>query len=133
MASPASSNHPSRSISVVRQKSRSRTRGEPSPIRELRDTLRLSRPLFARLMGCSERTLANWESGRHLPDIYKSRLNELQRLYTELSEAVDPKILGSWITTPNEEFNGLKPLELIERGETFRIWRMIFLLETGNR
>jgi transcriptional regulator with XRE-family HTH domain len=114
------------------KKSGSRARDEASPIREARDILKLSRPLFARLTGCSERTLANWESRRHPPDIYKSRLNEVQRLYMELSEAVDPKSIGSWITTPNEEFDGLKPLELIEGGETFRIWRTIFLLESGN-
>lgn len=91
----------------------------------------MTRPLFARLMGCSERTLANWESGRHLPEIYKSRLNELQKLYAELAESVDPAAIGSWITLPNEDFDGLKPLELIERGETFRIWRMIFSLKLG--
>jgi transcriptional regulator with XRE-family HTH domain len=135
MVTPASPKPPGRSMRasrVTRQKSGWRVRAEASQIREFRDVLKLSRPLFARLMGCSERTLANWESGRHLPDIYKSRLNELQRLYIELSESVDPQIVGSWIITPNEEFDGLKPLELIERGETFRIWRMIFLLKIGN-
>lgn len=109
-----------------------RVGGEGWPLRVFRDKLNLSRPLFARLMGCSERTLANWESGRHLPEIYKSRLNELQKLYAELAESVDPDGIGSWITSPNKDFGGLKPLELIERGETFRIWRMIFLPKPGT-
>jgi hypothetical protein len=78
-------------------------------------------------MGCSERTLSNWESGRRLPQIFTGRFNELQKLYTELANSADPETIGSWITTPHDEFGGLKPLELIERGETFRIWHLIFL------
>jgi transcriptional regulator with XRE-family HTH domain len=107
----------------------SRECSEATPLRELRDILRLPRPVFARLMGCSERALANWESGRRLPEIYRSRLGELQNLYNGLFETMEPKTIGSWITTPNDEFDGLKPIELIERGENFRIWRMIFRLQ----
>jgi len=106
--------------------------GEDWPLRVFRDKLNFSRPLFSRLMGCSERTLANWESGRHLPEIYKSRLNELQKLYAELAKSVNPDAIGSWITSPNNDFDGLKPLELIERGESFRIWRMLFLPKPGT-
>ncbi len=83
-------------------------------------------------MGCSERALANWEAGRSLPDIYRSRFNELRKVYAELSEVVDPDSIGDWLTTPNDEFDGLKPLELIERGDTFRLWRMIFFLKSGT-
>jgi hypothetical protein len=32
---------------------------------------------------------------------------------------------------PNDEFDGLKPLEVIERGEMDRLWDMIFYLESG--
>jgi transcriptional regulator with XRE-family HTH domain len=135
MATPASAKNPnrlSRAPHAQPQLSGVRVDGVGCPLRVFRDKLKLSRPLFARLMGCSERTLANWESGRHLPEIYKSRLNELQKLYTVLAESVDPEAIGSWITLPNEDFEGLKPLELIERGETYRIWRMIFLLKPGT-
>ena len=103
-----------------------------NPLKELRDALGLSRPVFARLMGCSERALANWEAGNPIQDIYKSRLNELKKLYDELAEVVDPESIGGWLTTPNEEFDGLKPMELIERGEMFRIWRMVFQLKSGT-
>src|SRR5437773_4983728 len=103
-----------------------------NPLKELRDALGLSRPAFARLMGCSERALANWEAGSPIQDIYKSRLNELTKLYDELAEVVEPESIGDWLVTPNEEFDGLKPMELIERGEMFRIWRMVFLLKSGT-
>jgi hypothetical protein len=35
------------------------------------------------------------------------------------------------LDTPNDAFGGLKPLEVIERGEIDRLWNMIFYLESG--
>ena len=101
-------------------------------VKGLRLVLKMPRPIFARLMGCSERALANWEAGRPIQDIYKSRLNELRKLCDELAEVTEPDGIGAWLTTPNEEFAGMKPIELIERGEMFRIWRMVFFLKSGT-
>ena len=101
-------------------------------VKGLRLVLKMPRPIFARLMGYSERALANWEGGRPIQDIYKSRLNELRKLYDELAEVAEPESIGVWFTTPNEEFAGMKPIELIERGEMFRIWRMLFFLKSGT-
>ena len=101
-------------------------------VKQLRLLLKLPRPIFARLMGCSERALANWETGRLIQDIYKSRLNELRKLYDELAEVTEPDSIGAWFAAPNEEFGGMKPIELIERGEMFRIWRMVFFLKSGT-
>ena len=101
-------------------------------IRQLRLLLKMPRPIFARLMGCSERALANWETGRPIQHIYKSRLNELRKLHDELAEVTESASIGAWFTTPNEEFGGMKPVELIERGEMFRIWRMVFFLKSGT-
>jgi Protein of unknown function (DUF2384) len=42
-----------------------------------------------------------------------------------------PEFIAEWLSTPNEEFDGLKPLEVIERGEMDRLWDMIFYLESG--
>ena len=39
--------------------------------------------------------------------------------------------LGGCMATPNDAFNGLKPLEVMERGEVDRIWQMIFVLRSG--
>ena len=105
---------------------------DAAAIRQLRLLLNMPRPIFARLMGCSERALANWETGRPIQDIYKSRLNELRKLRDELAEVTEPENIGAWFTAPNEEFDGMKPIELIERGEMFRIWRMVFFLKSGT-
>ena len=40
--------------------------------------------------------------------------------------------VGEWIKTSNEAFDGSTPLQVIERGEVDRIWRMIYRLETGE-
>jgi hypothetical protein len=44
---------------------------------------------------------------------------------------VEADAISSWLDTPNEAFDGLKPLEVIERGEIDRLWNMIFYLESG--
>ena len=56
---------------------------------------------------------------------------EIQRLYTALSEGVDPRCVDDWMNTANKAFNGLKPLEVIERGEIWRLWDMAFRLKSG--
>ena len=43
-----------------------------------------------------------------------------------------PETLGEWIKTPNDAFEGSTPLQVIERGEADRLWRMIYHLETGE-
>jgi hypothetical protein len=48
-----------------------------------------------------------------------------------LSEVVDREALGLWFQTPNDAFDGLKPIEVIERGEIDRLWNMVFQLQTG--
>lgn len=58
-------------------------------------------------------------------------LAEIQRLVAALEEVVDASAIGPWLTTPNDAFDGLKPLEVIERGEIDRIWRMIYQLRSG--
>ena len=61
----------------------------------------------------------------------KQRLTELRRLIDSLAAVIDPTFLGQWLLTPNAAFGALKPLEVIERGETDRLWRMLFYLEAG--
>ena len=44
---------------------------------------------------------------------------------------VEADAIPGWLNTPNEAFDGLKPLEIIERGEIDRLWNMIIYLESG--
>lgn len=61
----------------------------------------------------------------------RQRLLELQRLQKALARVMDPESIGEWLETPNRAFDDLKPVEVVERGEVDRIWRMVFLLESG--
>ena len=61
----------------------------------------------------------------------KDDFAETQRLLTALGNLVDPDTIPVWLQTPNDAFGGLKPLEVVERGETDRLWRMVFFLESG--
>ena len=99
---------------------------------ELRADLGVSRRLFARLTGYSERAIASWEAGRELSEPSRQRMLETRRLEKALARAMKPSAVGRWLEEPNRAFRGLKPLEVIERGEVDRIWRMLFELESGT-
>jgi transcriptional regulator with XRE-family HTH domain len=98
---------------------------------EVREAMGLSRRLFARLTGYSERAIADWESGRELSEASRQRMLETRRLERALARVVKPSAIAAWLEEPNRAFRGLKPLEVVERGEIDRIWRMVFELESG--
>lgn len=60
------------------------------------------------------------------------RSGEIYRLLEALGDVVDKNSLGSWFQSPNEAFEGLKPIEVIERGEIDRLWIMVFELRSGT-
>jgi Protein of unknown function (DUF2384) len=75
--------------------------------------------------------LASLESGSPPTDAVYRRLIELRRMTSALPEVMKKESLGKWLQTPNEAFDGLKPLEVIERGESDRLWSMIYFLRSG--
>lgn len=104
---------------------------QPS-VRDVRKKLGMTRKAFSRLTGYSERTIANWESGQPLGGTRLQRIAEIQRLQKALARVIRAEYIGEWLQRPNQGFAGLKPLEVIERGEADRIWRMIHELESGE-
>ena len=40
--------------------------------------------------------------------------------------------IAAWLETPNEAFEGSSPPQVIERGESDRIWRMVYFLRSGE-
>jgi transcriptional regulator with XRE-family HTH domain len=103
-----------------------------SLVEQVREDLGVSRRLFARLTGYSERAIAAWEAGRELSEASRQRILETRRLEKALTRVMKPAAIAAWLEEPNRAFRGLKPLEVIERGEVDRIWRMIFELESGT-
>jgi transcriptional regulator with XRE-family HTH domain len=97
----------------------------------LRQLLGLTRSQFSRMAGYSERAIAEWEAGKSPGDAGRQRIVELDRLRQGLGRVMKDTFIGEWLLTPNPAFDGLKPIEVIERGETDRLWRMIYLAESG--
>lgn|SRR5262245_23943545 len=107
--------------------------GKPGPVevRSFREELGLNRKQFARLTAASERAVADWEDDQPISSVNQKSLREAERLCRALKRIMKPDHVGEWLDTPNEAFSGLKPLDLIERGEMDRLWRMIFEVESG--
>ncbi len=101
-------------------------------VAELRKSLGLTRKVFSRLSGYSERALADWESGEELSPAARKRMVELQRLQRGLASVMKVDFVGTWLQTPNEGFAGLKPIEVVERGEVDEVWRVIYWIASGQ-
>jgi transcriptional regulator with XRE-family HTH domain len=123
MATKSPSASPKRSAAFHPEKSLS--------VDAVRGRLGVSRKLFSRLTGFSERAIADWEGGKAVSEPGLRRIKELERFRERLAEVVAADAIPAWLDTPNEAFGGLKPLEVIERGEIDRLWQMIFYLESG--
>jgi len=98
---------------------------------ELRNRLNMPRTIFSRVVNVSERTIAKVESETDTAEKLKRPYNEVYRLLEALDDVVEANSLGSWFQEPNVAFDGLKPMEVIERGEIDRLWNMVFELRSG--
>lgn len=108
-------------------------RSSSNPAASLRTALDMPRSKFARLLGRTERAVIDWESGKAEPQgLSQQRLRELERLTEALRALIDDHALGEWFDAPNPAFGGLKPIEVIERGETDRLWQMVFEMRAGT-
>lgn len=112
-------------------KQRAAATSATTAVEEVRRNLGLTRKLFSRLTGYSERAIASWEAGARPDEPGLRRIRETERFQAKLAEVVRPEEIPHWLDTPNEAFEGLKPLEVIERGEIDRLWNMIYYLESG--
>ena len=105
--------------------------GQGVSVRVLRERFGVSRKFFSRIVGFSERAIADWESEKPLSEACLQRMREMTRLQEALAGVMREDFVGSWLNVPNDAFDGLKPIEIIERGEVDRVWRMIYQLESG--
>jgi DNA-binding transcriptional regulator YiaG len=107
----------------------------PDLVAKIRAEWGLGRREFSRLVGYSERVIADWEKGKTLSAHARRRIIEVERLrrslVTALGELVQPDVIPEWLRTPNPAFGGSTPLQVMERGETDRIWNMIYELGSG--
>ena len=57
---------------------------------------------------------------------------EMDRLLDALARVMKPAQVGRWLKQPNTAFDGSMPLQVVERGEQDRLWRMLYDLESGQ-
>jgi len=101
-------------------------------LRHYRDTFHLPQPMVVRLTGFSPRSVAKWSQGETPSPKQEVALVAMDRLLDGLARVMEPAQVGRWLKAPNSAFDGSTPLQVIERGETDRIWRMLFDLESGQ-
>lgn len=102
------------------------------PVKDFCDDYGVNRDTFTRLTGFSPRAVAHWAQGRKPSASTERRLTELDRMFAALEKLVAKETIGPWLKKPNPAFDGSTPLQVIERGENDRIWRMIYELESGE-
>ncbi len=93
----------------------------------------LTQPVMVRLTGYSPRSVASWSKGVKATEPARRKFTELVRLFDALTDLMeDPKQVAEWLQEPNPAFDGSTPLQVIERGEADRLWRMVYALESGE-
>ena len=97
----------------------------------LRRHLGVTQKVMARLVGVTERTAIDLEGGRELSEAVRRRMTELERLVKALANVVRKDSVGDWLTRPNEAFDGDTPVDLVAKGKSDLLWKMIFELRSG--
>ena len=105
---------------------------EVPDIRKLSRTYNLSNEAVSRVTGASPRTVSYWNAGTPPQRSSAQKIKEVTRLFDALAGLIKAKAIGPWLQQPNQAFDGSTPLQVIERGETDRLWRMIWHLREGN-
>ncbi len=60
------------------------------------------------------------------------KLAEMQALLNGLAVLIPHVSVGAWLKQPNEYFQGLSPLEIVERGQMHRLWALIHHASAGE-
>jgi DNA-binding transcriptional regulator YiaG len=100
-------------------------------VADVRSGLGVTRELFARLTGFSVRAITDWEAGRPISEAGLRRVKEMERLRAALAEGLRGEFIRQWLETPCDGLGGLKPVEVLERGETDRLWKVVLMIGSG--
>jgi len=92
----------------------------------------LRQEVLSRMTGFSLRAVAGWANGKKPSAPVRRALTEMDRLLDSLSRLMKPKEVGRWLKEPNPALDGSTPVQVIERGQIDRIWRMLYFVESGE-
>ncbi|MBN1476745.1 helix-turn-helix domain-containing protein [Candidatus Sumerlaeota bacterium] len=104
----------------------------PGVFRKVRLSYGLTQQKMSSLTGTSLRKLSALERGEQRATFEDlRRFTELCRLRKELVHIVAPEAISNWLQEPNEFLDGQSPVEIIRRGESDKLWRLIWRLQDG--
>jgi hypothetical protein len=101
-------------------------------LQHYRTAFKMPQPIVVRLTGFSPRSVAKWSEGVPPSPKQEKALVEMDRLLDALARVMQPEQVGRWLKTPNPAFDGSTPLQVVERGEIDRLWRMLYDIESGQ-
>ena len=64
--------------------------------------------------------------------VARTNPREMDRLLDSLARLMKPKEVGQWLKQSNPAFDGSTPVQVIERGQIDRIWRILYYAESGE-
>lgn len=99
---------------------------------ELAEKFGLRQETLSRMTGFSLRAVAGWASGKQPSAPVRRALVETDRLLDALGRLMKPKDVGRWLKEPNQALDGSTPVQVIERGQIDRVWRMLYFVESGE-
>ena len=101
-------------------------------VREMTKRFAVRQDTLSRMTGFSPRAVAEWASGKEPSAPAKKVFTEMDRLLDALARLMQPKEVGQWLKQPNPAFDGSTPVQVIERGQIDRLWRMLYYAESGE-
>ena len=107
-------------------------RADKPAVRELAERFGVRQDTISRMTGFSPRAVAEWAGGKEPSTPAKKVFTEMDRLLDGLARLMQPKEVGQWLKQPNLAFDGSTPVQVIERGQIDRIWRMLYYAESGE-
>ena len=103
-----------------------------APVQDITNRFGVRQDMLSRMTGFSPRAVAEWARGKEPSAPARRVFAELDRLLDALARLMKPKEVGQWLKQPNPAFEGSTPVQVIERGQMDRIWRMLYYAESGE-
>lgn len=107
-------------------------KAERVDIKSFREDLDLTLDEFAKLLGSTSRSVSGWERGRPMSPLAERMFHEVKALIGRLSAVADPEHFTEWLRRKNADFEGFSPIDLIQTGKMYRLWELVFRIESGD-
>lgn len=101
-------------------------------LKALRVLLGLSQTEMARMLGCSVRSLAKYETAPQVPDWLRARLREINTLVAEISALLTPKELQEWMHAAIPDMQDRTPIRIIADGDAIQLFLLVRHVAMGE-